>query len=292
MHAYNWAFDFDPAYPLHVFSYDVEGNRNKMHWHEYFEISLCVGGEGSFHYLNKEYSVGAGDIFCTNNFENHVALSEEDGFTEYVILILTPSLIADPNGRQAYLEYLVPFEYNPLEFENKIDRLQPAAHKLKPLILEALELYTKKDSLYRLRLDVCVRQILLAIVEHYAPSGSGTVDTQSPMNQKIQAAILYMNTHFGEKLTIDRMAEYTALSSSYFRHLFKENTRIPFKSYLTHLRISQAKKMLLASEKSIDQIIQEVGYSNVNQFYTSFKKHMCMTPAEYRRQYRTPRPLP
>lgn len=57
MNGFNWEFDFDPEFPIHVYHMTVDGNRDPMHWHQYFEIGLCIGGSGKFIFMNKEYSV-------------------------------------------------------------------------------------------------------------------------------------------------------------------------------------------------------------------------------------------
>ena len=62
--------------------------------------------------------------------------------------------------------------------------------------------------------------------------------------------------------------------------------QIYFKSYVTLLRLAHAQKLLIASQRSINEIIQEVGYSNITQFYKIFELNYNLTPAEYRRRYR------
>ena len=59
---FNWEYEFDPSFPIHLFPYQVMGNKDPMHWHRYHEIGLCVGGTGKFVYLNKVYPVKPGDI--------------------------------------------------------------------------------------------------------------------------------------------------------------------------------------------------------------------------------------
>lgn len=73
---FNWEYEFDPSFPIHLFPYQVMGNKDPMHWHRYHEIGLCVGGTGKFVYLNKVYPVKPGDIFISNNYESHVAISD------------------------------------------------------------------------------------------------------------------------------------------------------------------------------------------------------------------------
>ena len=77
MKRYNWEFDFDPEFPVHLFEYTVVGARDAMHWHRYFEIGLCLEGDGQFAYLHKKYPVHPGDIFINNDYENHVAITDE-----------------------------------------------------------------------------------------------------------------------------------------------------------------------------------------------------------------------
>ena len=84
MDGINWSYDFLPGFPMHIFPFTVSGNRDSIHWHQYYEIGLCVNGRGKFVYMNKVYSVKKGDLFISNNFENHVAIGEDGEETEYI----------------------------------------------------------------------------------------------------------------------------------------------------------------------------------------------------------------
>ncbi len=286
MNSFNWVYDFDPSLPIYIFSYEVQGNRDKLHWHDYYEIGLCVEGSGKFIYLNKEYPVREGDVFLTNNFENHVAITEADAYSRYLFFIFLPSFIADPQGRLLDLEYLFPFHYNPLSFENRLPAKTPAAQKIGALIREAYTLYEEKDAFHRIALDIKLREILLEFSRHYAGRQSHRPQEPGHINASIQKAIRYMNLHFNEPLTIQEIAERLDMSPSYFRHLFSQSVRISVKQYITHLRMAQAKKLLLATDRTVSEIIEEVGYHNVTHFYRTFEKYMHMSPASYRGHYR------
>lgn len=286
MDGFNWAFDFDPSFPMHIFPFTVIGNRDNIHWHQYFEIGLCAEGCGKFVYMNKVYTVKKGDLFISNNFENHVAISEDGDVTEYIFLIFLPEFIANPHGRQFDLSYLSFLKYNPISFHNKIDSELPVAKHLYDLFHEMLTLYQGSDPARRIELDIRVRQVLLALSRHYAEHGGQEDIGDVLMHVKIQKAIKYLNIHYTENITISGMAEQLEMNPSYFRHLFKSSMQMSFKSYITYLRLSQAQKLLLATNKSVSDIINEVGYSNISQFYNVFQKFTHLSPAEYRRQYR------
>ena len=94
-------------------------------------------------------------------------------------------------------------------------------------------------------------------------------------------------------LTLDAVAAYVGFNTTYFRHLFKKEMRISFKEYLTHLRLTNARMLLLNSSLSIGSVIEEVGYSNISQFYRIFRQYYHMTPAQYRKmQLRSPMEQP
>lgn len=285
MKRYNWEFEFDPTFPIHVFPFTVEGNRDPMHWHRYYEIGLCTGGEGQFVCLNKVFPICPGDITIANNYESHVAISQPSGKVEYLFLIFLPSLISSPEGSTVDAQYLRFLQYNPLLFENRISANEPAAAELGRLIRRAYQVYSSKDPFRQMELDILLRQFLLTLSR--ARSSMGETDKGGQyQHPKILEAQNYINDHYTAPLTIKQVADHLELNESYFRHLFKDELQVSFKTYLTMLRLSSAQKLLLASDRSINEIIQEVGYSNISQFYKIFEQNYNMTPAEYRRRYR------
>ncbi len=286
MDGFNWEFTFDRDFPMHIFPFTVVGNRDSMHWHQYFEVGLCTKGQGKFIYMNKVYSAQAGDLFISNNFENHVAITENGNEAEYIFLILMPEFIADPHGRGFDLKYLSFLKYNPLSFTNKIDGECAVAQRLYQLMSDLLAIYCGEGPFRKLELDIRVRQILLELSRHYAEEPGHSSEGDESVHVQVQKAIKYLNIHYSDHITIASMAEQLEMNPSYFRHLFKEQTQMSFKSYITHLRLSQARKLLLATDKSVGEIVNEVGYSNVNQFYTIFRKFSNLSPGEYRKQYR------
>lgn len=124
---FNWEYEFDPSFPIHLFPYQVMGNKDPMHWHRYHEIGLCVGGTGKFVYLNKVYPVKPGDIFISNNYESHVAISDGTQDCRYLFLIFLPSAISAPGSQAVDSQYLRFLNYNPLSFQNRIHADDPAA---------------------------------------------------------------------------------------------------------------------------------------------------------------------
>ena len=82
-------------------------------------------------------------------------------------------------------------------------------------------------------------------------------------------------------------ASIAAAVSSLFRRKSQkdESARCSFRSYIHQLRLARAKRELLGSVKSIQQIAESCGYSNAKFFSTVFLKQEGVTPSAYRNLY-------
>ena len=57
----------------------------------------------------------------------------------------------------------------------------------------------------------------------------------------IHQTIQYLNTHYGERITLEDMARRVYLSPSYFSRIFRKETGITFSAYLNRCALSGAK---------------------------------------------------
>ena len=290
MKRYNWEFDFDPLFPVHLFEYDVVGHHDIMHWHRYLEIGLCLEGGGTFLYSHKEYPVKKGDVFITNNDENHVAVTKDGKKDRYLFLILLPSFISDNSNPLANHEYVETFDYNPPDFINRIAVRTPTADQLARLLRRGYNVYRKKEPKWEMELDIIVRNILLELARHYLRKGSEE-SARNNMNPRIHKACNYLKSHSNKSISESEVAAAVGLSTTYFRHLFKKEMHISYTEYLTHLRLNNARCRLIESDENINKIIEDVGCTNVSHFYRTFRQYYHMTPAQYRKtRFGLPKP--
>lgn len=110
----------------------------------------------------------------------------------------------------------------------------------------------------------------------------GQFDTAKSRRIKIVNEYLFRNLQ--KKIRVDDVAELVNMSPSSFCHFFKKRTQRSFTDYLTELRIGNAAKLLIESEKNISEICYESGFNNVSNFNRSFKHQRGCTPSEFRSQ--------
>lgn len=102
-------------------------------------------------------------------------------------------------------------------------------------------------------------------------------------DQQIGRALALLHAHPAEPWTIASLARGVALSRSAFAGKFTELIGEPPLHYLTRLRINTAARCLSSTDDKVSAIAEAAGYESVTAFSRTFKRHLGMTPGEYRK---------
>jgi Response regulator containing CheY-like receiver domain and AraC-type DNA-binding domain len=285
MAVFRWAQDLDPDFPLAVLEYQPQGDGDRMHWHEHLEIALCLEGSGRFMFGRRALPVEPGDVFLVDNSQPHVALPDAGGSLRLLLVLFRPELVAAPGCRAFDSGYLAPFRSAD---EHSLERIPGAtrlAAELAPILRGLAEVSARHDPGDRHLLDAYLRLVLGVLVRN-RQAGAGDVGrTDAARREQIRPVFSYVEQHCRERVTLDEVAEVVHLSPSRVRHVFRDVSGVGFKEYATRVRLAEAKRLLLATDRSVAEVAHSVGYTNVHQFYTVFHRYCSLLPAEYRRYY-------
>lgn len=251
-------------------------------WHFHPEIELvCVPhGSGILHIGNKEYAYTDGVVILLNSDIPHKSFDlgfESEHYEEYVLQI-TPEQLdilltqfpefekVNQLIKTAKEGVVLPLASDEAIFRNKFESL-PLSHSLKQWLtfIEVL------DELSRANYQV------LGVA-------SGSINLQQA--ERIEKVFEYISNHYAENISSQTVADLLHLTDSSFCRFFQKHTQKTFKEVLNEYRIIQACKLLSFSDKSIELIAYESGYSNQSFFNRVFKEIMHKTPMVYRREKR------
>ncbi len=94
----------------------------------------------------------------------------------------------------------------------------------------------------------------------------------------------YVKENFREEISLIEIAKVANLTPTSFCRMFKLKTKKSFVEYLNAIRVSNACKLLLETDKGISEIAYECGYKTASNFNQLFKKLTGTTPKEYRKK--------
>lgn len=106
--------------------------------------------------------------------------------------------------------------------------------------------------------------------------------SQKYKNVHIRHAVSYIHEHLSETLTLEKVSEAININSTYFCQLFKKEVDMSFSDYVLLQRMKLAKRLLLITDYSIQDIALKCGFHSCTYFSTCFKKYSGSTPSYIR----------
>lgn len=105
----------------------------------------------------------------------------------------------------------------------------------------------------------------------------------SPM---IRRADMIIREEYRQGLTLDELAERLRVTPEYLSAQFHREMGATFGTYIRDIRMEQAKKLLLHTDKKLYEIAGEVGYADPKYFSRVFREQTGALPADYRKLHK------
>ena len=146
------------------------------------------------------------------------------------------------------------------------------------LYKEAIRLAEKESLGCQQLISGVVMHLLSLIYYRNRNRQSGANRVEDIINEARQL----MRERAHHTLKAEDIAESLGVGYSWFRQAFKRITGISPTLYRNHLLMSRAKELLVSEELSITEIAYQLGFENVGQFSTAFRKMEGITPRRFR----------
>lgn len=106
-------------------------------------------------------------------------------------------------------------------------------------------------------------------------------------NTSVEQIEQYIKTHLDKDITLSSIAEHFSVSESHFSRMFKQKFGVNFLEYVNRQRIDNAKLLLDAEQRTVNEVARLVGFTNVQTFIRVFKNFEGMTPGVYQNMRKT-----
>ena len=173
-----------------------------------------------------------------------------------------------------------------VQSKNKIvvfEEGHPVHDTLSKYMQESYDEYISKDVCYKLPIRANIYLMMTSLLRYYCGS-KDELDRMIYHNvMRLRPIITYISNHYKEKIYIETMSDMITVSPDYFTKMFKDSIgRTPI-DYINGLRINRAMQMLATTDTSVNDISDQLGFSNSNYFHKIFKQYMDTSPAAYRK---------
>ncbi|TDF93183.1 AraC family transcriptional regulator [Paenibacillus piri] len=247
----------------------LDGDIVDEHHHSIHQILYALEGEGTITLDNKRYDFKQDSVALIVPHSNHSVFSE----SKLTLLVLAFEETAiDSHARTGLLHACFT--------SSAFLQLNPfAAADLRQLLRKMLFEQSHQDELGDWALQIYMLEILLALAR--SRQSALVTDSNSLRADRIRS---YIDRHYFEPLNAGDIAARLGIGARHVNNIFKDQYRITPIQYLTEVRISLAKKLLIETDKDIVSICFEVGYETLPTFYRAFKNSVNMSPNMFRQQ--------
>lgn len=158
--------------------------------------------------------------------------------------------------------------------------------RLRALVSEMLDLAFADPAAFQAVAGERTQALLRFLVEHFnsitnALRNVPNAQLHLPRFKNIDS---YIQENMGRKLTLSDVASQEYVSMQYLANEFKKKYGLTFNEILSYYRVIHSVRLLLGTQLSMLEISEKSGFSSTRYYYKYFKKHLLISPNEFRKQ--------
>lgn len=146
----------------------------------------------------------------------------------------------------------------------------------------------KRFAAFRKGADLCADKNQL--FRYFARQAAALIENlaenrENEESRPIRIAKEYIHSNYMNPVTLEQVSGIVGFNASYFSTFFKKKCGVGFLEYLSEVRMNKAKELLRETGKSVAEICETVGYTDIKHFTATFKKATGIKPTEFRKLY-------
>ena len=241
-------------------------------------VCICLQGEGEVFIDHKSYSFRQNDMFILFPNAVYQPICHSDDFICY---ILGTDITGKPIDQLDYSVVL------PLYFhirENPcISLTDEDVHILVGLGDTIKEKVRRIDHPYRKEIAEHLMIVFFYEISAIYQRGRPVIQRSRKRDEELFEQFLFLVTqHCRQERQLEFYANQLFLTSKYLSSVVKQVSGQSASEWIARMVISNAKTLLRSSSLTVQQIANELNFPNPSFFGQYFKKHMGMTPKEYK----------
>jgi len=261
-----------------------------VHWHDNFELMLVRDGVLAMLVGGETVRLEKGDFLFVNSGHLHKLCQVGSESGRFVMTIVHPALLGCEVGlMQDGVEPLLRRKWLPYV---KLKRGHTGA--IPEVFRRMLECEGKPDSATPMEAVGIAFELWAAMTRAFRDEGA-LVNTPAKATRRIRdidfeavrTMVSYMQAHYGERLTLDKIAATGGVCRSRCCAIFKQFLNASPIEYLNSYRLRVADRLLCTTGDSIAEIAFACGFSHQSYFTEQYRAAFEMTPMQRRKAHRS-----
>lgn len=257
----------------------------KMHYHDYVEILYGLDCDLTVWCYGTKYNLKSGGLAVINSKNPHTVTSNSDCST-YVVIKFMPQILYAAEQSVLEFRYIIPFITSGDEYKKLFDACEVEGSDIPDIMEKIVYEWERRDYAFEIAVRMYAIRIAVWLLRSWqAVHGYNAPGVTPEVLGAIQKSVEYVQKNYSAA-TSREAAVLCAMSHSYFSRIFKRVMKRSFVDYVNYVRISEAQRMLVGTEKSVTDVALDVGFSTSSYFIDKFRKQVHMTPKQFAMRFR------
>jgi AraC-like DNA-binding protein len=237
------------------------------HSHEVFSIGAITAGQSTYLHEKTTQTIAAGTVVVMNPGEVHACNPIDDQPWSYLMLYVNA-------------QWLGTLQQDCGVNNGGVLRGYPAAHSRDPLLFDGL--LALHRQLVDSQLETLAKQeAVVGFFTRVEQRLGGSTQTPRRANPKVERVARYIDAHYLQPLRLEALCAVANLSEAYLIRAFEQHYHMTPHAWLVNRRIQHGQAQLRSGEPIAD-IAQQSGFADQAHFQRAFKKHLALTPGQYK----------
>ena len=137
---------------------------------------------------------------------------------------------------------------------------------------------------HRESLQSALASLLIELANIFGHHGAKMADSRLSRKEELFEQFLYLlHTHFKEQHAVTFYADRLSISSQYLSLILRDLTGKSANKWIDEMIVAEAKMLLKTPQYSVQQVAEQLSFSDQSTFGKFFKKHIGVSPLEFRR---------
>ena len=250
-------------------------------WHQHIEYELIyfTEGEGTSFIGNYVGAFNTGDIFFLgSNLPHTFQKANKELVTSAVVV-----QFRDDFWGADFMQLPESRSIRQL-LETSLQGLRIKGRSKEQLVALIQKLESAKGFQRIIKLCECL-SIIAEKKEYETVSTQQVKAYNNKHKERIDKVYQYTIDYFQDPITLNNVADHAGMSVPAFCSYFKKSTKKTYIDFLNEVRIGNACKLLMDTQKSIEEICYESGFNTLTNFNKQFIKVKKLTPSKYRKTF-------
>ena len=246
----------------------------EWHYHDAYEITLVLKGEGQRFVGNSIEAYREGDlVFLPPELAHTWKSAENSNHNEAIYIQFGKNCLGSGTFEAEDFRELSRLMDSTQGFRFSFEK------KFESLFQKCLE----ANGVERV---LCLLKLLMKLSRSKSVELSSYLyKTEKDEHSRASMDVLMRILSSKEHMQVPEIAEALNMSESTFRRFIKKNTGRSFIDFTNMIQISEASQLLMESKLSISEVALECGYRNLSHFNRKFKEYKNVTPRKFRSSF-------